>query len=203
MKRKLSLFFLTAVLLLSGMGLILTGCANNEGKVFSKNWATKMLNKELSEEDVVINFKSLNIYDTYYYSDYVRNYTKEYEKVPFKTNLKYSKIFSKDLKKYSGKTIGYFTGQVDVCKPKFGTQFGRKIYGCSYTFIFHPSNDYIKLMKDLTDNGRLKRPVNLPPYIRKKYTTKHAGIAFAKDKKSGIWKVVAFNFEPYGSPAYK
>jgi len=197
MKRKLSLFFLTAVLLLSGMGLILTGCANNEGKVFSKNWATKMLNKELSEEDVTINHKSLvDGYFLYFTAERAANLIKSPKGYTTDT-------FFKDLKKYSGKTIGYFTGQVDVCKPKFGTQFGRKIYGCSYTFIFHPSNDYIKLMKDLTDNGRLKRPVNLPPYIRKKYTTKHAGIAFAKDKKSGIWKVVAFNFEPYGSPAYK
>ena len=181
------------ILIFGAIGLALSGCAK-EGTAFSKSWATKELNKTLSEEHVIIGKGFFTYYTAHYltkkemdsYSTYVAKLAVDYPNIR---------------NKFLNKSAGYFTGHVDICRPKYGTRFGRKIYGCSYTMIFHPSGDYIKLINIETYNGKL--PIKKPPYIYKDYTTKHAGIAFKKDKKTGEWKPVAFDFNPYGSPLYK
>ncbi len=179
---------------LAGLALSLSGCAKNNGKVFSKSWATKELNKALSEENVVIGKGFFTYYTTHYLTK------KEMDSHPnyvAKLAVDYSKIENK----FMNKSAGYFTGHINICRPKYGTRFGRKIYGCTYTMVFHPSKDYKKLINIETYNGKFNLPQ--PPYIYQTYITKHVGIAFKKDKKTGEWKPVAFDFNPYGSPAYK
>lgn len=178
-----------------GLGLVLSGCAKNNGTVFSKAWANKELNKGLSEEQVVIGKGVFTSYFAHYLD--LRKIQKTKEGIDW-----LAKSVSFPDRKLLNKPAGYFTGHVDICRPKYGTRFGRKIYGCSYTMVFHPSKYYKKLMGIYTDNGKYT-PADRPPYIYNTYTTKHAGIAFKKDKKSGIWKPVAFDFNPYGSPLYK
>ena len=188
--------FLVLFIAVIGLGFALSGCAKNNRTVFSKAWATKELNKALSEENVVIGKGFFYSYFIHYLSK------KEMSRYPNYV----AKLAVDDLNirvKFLNKPAGYFTGHVDICRPKYGTRFGRKIYGCSYTFIFHPSKDYKDLINIETYNGKLKMPENRPPYIYSTYTTKHMGIAFKKDKKTGVWKPVAFDFNPYGSPAYK
>ena len=194
MKRKLLLA--VAFLGVLGTGLLLSGCAKNNGTVFSKAWATKELNKTLAEENVVIGKGFFKYYIVHYIS---KNDMTRYLNYIAKLAVDGPKIENE----FIGKPAGYFTGHVDICRPEYGTSFGRKIYGCSYTMVFHPSKDYKKLINIETYSGKLKLPADRPQYIYQTYTTKHAGIAFKKDKKKGIWKPVAFNFNPYGSPSYK
>lgn len=184
------------VLIFGVMGLALSGCAKNNGTVFSKAWATKELNKTLAEENVVIGKGFFTYYAVHYLT---RKEMTHYLSYTAKLAVDYSKIKNK----FINKSAGYFTGHVDICKPKYGTRFGRKIYGCSYAMVFHPSKNYMKLMNIETYNGKFKFSSDKPPYIYLTYTTQRAGIAFKKDKKSGIWKVVGFDFNPYGSPLYK
>lgn len=200
MKRNSVLLLIAAFMGVLGMGLTLSGCANN-GKVFSKQYANKLLNEKLAGEKLAIKFKPLNLYDLLFTKDYIHNYKNIYNKIKFHTLYKYSIEFSNDLNKYSdsGKSAGYFTGQIDKCAVKYGTTYARKIYGCSYTFIFHPSKYYKKLINDLTDNGKLKIPTNIPPYIYNKYSTTHVGIIYARGRSRRIWHIVLFNFHPYGS----
>jgi hypothetical protein len=190
------------VLIFGVMGLALSGCAK-KGTVFSKSWATKELNKTLSEENVVIGKGFFN-----YFNAYNISILKEKPMPVSFDDFSKMGIDSESpnggvLKHYIGKPAGYFTGHVDICRPKYGTQFGRKIYGCTYTMVFHPSKNYIKLFNFITLNNKVPLPLNIPTYIYKQYSTKRAGIAFKKDKKTGVWKAVAFNFNPYGSPFYK
>jgi hypothetical protein len=191
--------FLVLFIAVIGLGFALSGCAKNNGTVFSKAWATKELNKALSEENVVIGKGFYNYFNVY-------NISILKEKpmpVSFSNFSKMGIASANILKHFINKPAGYFNGHVDICRPKYGTRFGRKIYGCTYTMVFHPSGDYIKLFNFITLNNKVTLPLNIPPYIHKRYSTKHAGIAFKKDKKTGVWKPVAFDFNPYGSPAYK